>query len=441
MEGPVSDQLASERELRAVTAGARHFRLRLWLVDQLWLTVLLLNMLAVLLSIALPKIDIELGRTVALQASTMQSLFGTLAGSMITFTGIVFSALFIAAQIQTSSYSPRLAAQLRREPVIIGMLVMSTATAAYSLGSLISIEQMPEGSDAPLTTVVVGMILAVGTLAWFAAMVQRAFENIQIGGILRSLARQGWRAIDDIHPHPEAAATHSVPIAREESSVAEIEHEGKPGVVAAIDRAALIRLAKATGGFVEVIPQVGEFLADRSGAVRIYDGQRDPTRREVAAVFVLARQRTVRQDPGFVLRIFVDIAIRALSPAINDPTTAVQTIDRIESLLVHLEERQPGPAYVVDSGGTPRGLIHAPSWIEYYELGTTEIRIYGRKSIQIHRRLRALHAHLLDVTEGEAHERVRAEIAQLDREAPEDFSAPHDIELALEPDRLGIGGL
>lgn len=430
----------ADRELRAVTTATRYFRLRLWFVNQLWIPVLSLNMLAVILSFLLPQADDWFGRTAPVSNSVMQSLYSSLAGSMITFTGIVFSALFIAAQIQTSAYSPRLAAQLRGDPIIIGTLVLSTATAAYSLGALVSIDRLPGGERAPLMTVGFGLVLALATLAWFAALVQRAFENIQIGGILRTLGRQAWRAIDDIHPAPDSAQVLPVPERPEDGTVAEIEHTGKPGVLAAIDRAALIKLAQATGGFVEVIPQVGEYISQRAGAVRIYDGEREPTRKQVQAIFVLARQRTPQQDPAFIIRILVDIAIRALSAAINDPTTAVQTLDRVEALLIRLYERHPGATYVVDSLGKPQALIHAPTWIEYFELATTEVRIYGARAVQIHRRLRAMHQHLLTVTVGAERERVELEIVQLDREAARDFAAPHDIELALEADRLGIGG-
>ncbi|MFT4048684.1 MAG: DUF2254 domain-containing protein [Solirubrobacterales bacterium] len=440
MEGSSQNASDIDRDLRAAVTATRYFKLRLWLVNQLWIPVLMLNLLAVALSFVLPQADDWFGRTAPITNSVMQSLYAALAGSMITFTGIVFSALFIAAQIQTSAYSPRLAAQLRGDPVIMGTLVLSTATAAYSLGALISIDRLPADDRAPLMTVGFGLVLALATLAWFAALVQRAFENIQIGGILRTLGRKAWRAIDDIHPSPESAQVLPVPVRPTDGAVAEIEHRGKPGVLAAVDRAALVKLAEVTGGFVEVLPQVGEYISQRSGAVRIYDGQNEPTRKQVSAVFVLARQRTPDQDPAFVLRILVDIAIRALSAAINDPTTAVQTLDRVEALLIRLYERHPGPTYVVDATGKPRGLVHAPTWIEYFELGTTEARIYGANSVQIHRRLRAMHLHLLDVTDGPERERVELEIEQLDREAAEDFSAPHDIELAREPDRLGIGG-
>lgn len=437
---PVIESPTPDRDLRAVTTAPRFFRARLWLISQLWVVVLSLNMLAVVFSFALPRIDELIGGVSPLRTSTVESIFTALAGSMITFTGIVFSSLFIAAQIQTQSYSPRLANQLRSDPIIMGTLVLSTATAAYSLGALASLGQRNENASAPLFTVFFGLVLAIATLAWFAALVQRAFEKIQIGGILRALGRQAWRAIDDVHPSVHSGQALPTPSLPKDTALSEIELTGSPGVIAAIDRGALVKLADVTGGFVEVLPQVGEYVSSRLGAVRIYGGQHEPSRKQVLKVFVLARQRTPKQDPAFVLRILVDIAIRALSPAINDPTTSVQTIDRIESLLVRLYERHPGPTYVVDAGGTPRALIHAPTWIEYFELGTTEIRMYGQHSVQVHRRMRAMLRHLSEIVDPEMRKRVQLELELLEQESLGAFENEHDEALAREADRLGIGG-
>jgi uncharacterized membrane protein len=394
------------------------------------------------LSFLLPKLDEVIGGESPLLVSTVQSIFTALAGSMITFTGIVFSAMFIAAQIQTSSYSPRLANQLRSDPIIMGTLVLSTATAAYSLGALASVGQRQETADAPLFTVFFGIVLALATLAWFAALVQRAFENIQIGGILRSLTRKAWQAIDDVHPAAENSLVLPRPKLPEDLAVSEIEYVGSPGVIAAVDRGSLVKLANTTGAFVEVMPQVGEYISARSATVRLHGGRSEPTRKQVNAVFVLSRQRTPKQDPAFVMRILVDIAIRALSAAINDPTTAVQCLDRIEALLIRLYERHPGPTYVVDSQGEPRGLIHAPTWIEYFELASTEVRIYGMQAIQIHRRLLAMHLHLRDLAAGDQtiRDRIQLEIDLLENESLKHFEGDHDEAMAREPDRLGIGG-
>ena len=115
-------------------------------------------------------------------------------------------------------------------------------------------------------------------------------------------------------------------------------------MIAAVDRAALLRLARQTGGFVAVVPVVGEYVAGGRVVLRIGTAGTEPDPALARRVFVLARQRTIDQDPAFALRMLVDIAIRALSPAINDPTTAVQALDRIEALLVELAPRHPGPS-------------------------------------------------------------------------------------------------
>jgi uncharacterized membrane protein len=154
---------------------------------------------------------------------------------------------------------------------------------------------------------------------------------------------------------------------------------------------------------------------------------------------MLTRQRTIDQDPAFALRILVDIAIRALSPAINDPTTAVQVVDRIEDLLVELHRRRPGPSLVLDGEGRPRGRVPAPTWTEYLELGLTEIRHYGSDSIQIGRRLQAAYDRLAQEAEGEAAARVELERRLLDQALDARFTDPSERAIAARPDRMGLG--
>ena len=142
---------------------------------------------------------------------------------------------------------------------------------------------------------------------------------------------------------------------------------------------------------------VGQYVAPGTAGAA---DQRRRTRRADPArarrVLVLARQRTIDQDPAFALRMLVDIAIRALSPAVNDPTTAVQALDRIEALLVELAAAPPGPvARASTTTDAARASSRRPRWTDYLELALTEIRRYGAGSAQIVRRLHALYDHLL----------------------------------------------
>jgi uncharacterized membrane protein len=243
-----------------------------------------------------------------------------------------------------------------------------------------------------------------------------------------------------VHPRDAPIEDVAAPAAAEEAAT-ELVHEGPPAVIAAVDRAALLRLAEQSGGFVEVVPAVGEYLAAGRVVLRIRGGGAAPDPARVRRVFVLARQRTVDQDPAFALRMLVDIAIRALSPAVNDPTTAVQSLDRIEALLVELAPRHPGPSVVVDDDGVARAVVPAPRWADYVELGLMEIRRYGVGSPQIARRLNALYDRLCEVVDEGEHGRVELERRLLAEAVTDAFPDPEEREIVERPDRLGLGGL
>jgi len=434
---------AADRAYHAhhLEATGRLFRLRIRLSGAMWLPVLAANVVAIALAIVLPVLDEHIGdqRTLPITTSAAQTIFGALAGGMITFTGIVFSAVFVAAQIQTSSYSPRLAARIRRDPVVIAGLAFPTASASYALVALAAIGRQTNrsGDFVPAITVLFGLVLAGVTLGAFVALVQRAFESTQIGGILRTLMRRAYRVIDDVHPRDapseDAVAPPTDPRPRE------ITHAGAPAVIAAIDRAALLRVAEQTGGFVDVVPVVGEYLAAGRVVLRISGAREDAEPRLVRRVFVLARQRTVDQDPAFALRMLVDIAIRALSPAVNDPTTAVQVLDRVETLLVELAGRHPGPSIVVDHDGRARARVTAPRWSAYVELGLMEIRRYGADSPQVARRLTALYDRLGDVAGDDERGRVDLERRLLAEAVGAAFPDAEERRIVERADRLGLG--
>jgi uncharacterized membrane protein len=406
----------------------------------MWAPVLAANVAAVALGLALPRVDKALGDDLPIALSSVEQILGALAAGMITFTGIVFSAVFVAAQIQTSSYSPRLAARLRRDPVIIAALAVPTATASYALFALASIGRETDrtGDDVvPAITVLVALLLACATFAVFVALVQRAFDSIQIGGILRGLLRRAHRVVEDVHPHGAAHADVEPPA---DDAPLELSYDGPPGVLAAVDREALLRLAKETGAFVDVVPMIGEYIAPGTPVLRLHGSEHRPSAGAERRVLVLARQRTIDQDPAFALRMLVDIAIRALSAAINDPTTAVQCLDRIETILVDLHARNPGPAIVHDDGGVPRGRFPAPSWDQYVDLALIEIRQYGARSAQVARRLRALHNHLLEIVDDSQRGRIELERRLLDEGLIAAFPDPREREILEHPDRLGLGG-
>jgi len=160
----------------------------------------------------------------------------------------------------------------------------------------------------------------------------------------------------------------------------------------------------------------------------------------LAGMVALGAERTIEQDPAFAIRVMVDIAIRALSPAVNDPTTAVQVLDYLEETLrIVGATPRPGDGSLTDFLAT--GVVMpVRTWPDFLALGVTEIREYGASSIQVARRLRALLEELGELVLPENRAAVDDEVRRLDATVTAAHADSIDLALALSPDRQGIGG-
>jgi uncharacterized membrane protein len=155
----------------------------------------------------------------------------------------------------------------------------------------------------------------------------------------------------------------------------------------------------------------------------------------------LGQERTIEQDPAFAIRVMVDVANRALSAAINDPTTAVQVLDYVEDMLLVIGQTDfSGRGVFCGSDGTPRVVLPTRGWEDYLALGVTEIRHYGGGSLQVVRRLRALLLRLKEHVLPEHRASVDEELARLDATVRERFGDVVDRDRALAPDRQGLAG-
>ena len=153
---------------------------------------------------------------------------------------------------------------------------------------------------------------------------------------------------------------------------------------------------------------------------------------------VMDDERTIDDDPAFAIRMLVDIAIKALSPAINDPTTAVQSIDRIEDLLRYAASKHLSVGFVADEAGVTRLVYPTPTWDDLVELALEEIRSCGANQYQIARRLRALLDSLLEDLPQRRRPALRTQLALLDDAVATAFPESQR-QAALVPDRQGIG--
>jgi uncharacterized membrane protein len=218
---------------------------------------------------------------------------------------------------------------------------------------------------------------------------------------------------------------------------------GRDGSIQAIDIHGLVRWASKHNHLLAMRPAIGDFVTNGQQLIAVFGDADLPAHasRRLRGMVALGVERTFEQDPAFALRIMVDIAVKALSAAINDPTTAVQALNHIGNLLRLLGSTPlPGSFMFRDSGGTPRLLMPGRTWNDYLTLAVTEIREYGAASIQVNRRLRALLEDLRASVRPEYLAAVDAEIVKLNATVASGFAGSVDQAAAQARDPQGIGG-
>lgn len=208
-------------------------------------------------------------------------------------------------------------------------------------------------------------------------------------------------------------------------------------MVVALDRNRVTDLAVRYDALVRLVPAVGDHVPTGGVLLHVYGAKKMPERHLRKAV-VLGDERTIDDDPAFTIRMLVDVAIKALSPAINDPTTAVQSLDRIEDLLRYASSKHLSTGTVVDGRGTIRFIYSTPTWQDLVELAFDEIRAFGAGQYQVARRMQALFDDLLKDLPEKRHPALTAQRHLLD-DAIANQIPLNQRAAALRPDRQGIG--
>jgi uncharacterized membrane protein len=276
----------------------------------------------------------------------------------------------------------------------------------------------------------------------FFHFVQQLSNGLRPISVLLLIAERAERVIEQVYPlrydpkHPEVPTNVPLPT----SSAQVVEFSGRSGVVVAFGLASLVRLARETDAIIELVPQVGDSVARGDPLFRIFGGTRPIPYSALRGCVAVGTERTLDQDPRFGFRILVDISNKALSPAINDPTTAVLVLDQLDNLLLYLGQQRLDEGQVRDPDGKLRVVYGTPDWPDYVALAIDEIRHYGEGSIQVTRRLRAMLEHLIATLPEDRHPPLQAELALLGSAVGRSFQDEEDRKRAGVADYQGIGG-
>jgi len=415
------------------------FRLRQFARGSLWLLPLAGGLLGVLLGYAADW-PVQLPPLWTYTSSTASTVLSAIVGAMAALTGFVVTVTVLVVQMATGMLSARYMRLWYRDRILKVLLALLVGTLTFSFALLRRV-----GNDfVPNLGVSIAGFLVVCSLLLFLIFLDRFLHRLRpvaVAGLVASYAHRSFeRYAADLAAAPEVFSGVSGPAGEQPELVV---RSAGPGAIRALNVRGLVGWAREHECLIVLCHQVGTFVPAGAKLIETYGGAPAGAgaQERLRKMIVLGRERTIEQDPAFAVRIIVDIANKALSPAINDPTTAVQALDHLSDVL-----RLIGTADFARSrrraGDTARTgvMIPARRWEDYLTLGVTEIREYGSTAIQVMRRLRAMLDELRDEVRPEHRAAVEEELARLDVTVKRTFADSVDLDRANTADPQGIGG-
>lgn len=368
-------------------------------------------------------------------AEDAKAVISTIGSAMMTFIGVVFSISLVAVQMASGQFSPRVVRLYVRSRITKITLTVFLATFLFSLMTLTSFDSETDPrrlTSVPLVESLLAMAMVFLSLLLFVAYVNGTLRMMRISFVIDRIARESFRVAVK---HPTEGAVDDERLG---PATDRITHQGRAGVLRDVHIARVVRAARRHGVVLRLLPRIGDFVVPGTPVFTVHGGAAPP-RRALRYTVSVGVERTFHQDLGFGLRQLADIALRALSPAVNDPTTAVQALDRIIQILASVAGHPLGALRHRDRRGAVRMVQPVPDWTALVDLGFAEIRGCAVGNPQVTRRMLAGLDDLLRLAPEDCRRpllRHRELLAQaVERAVPE----AADRAFALLPDRQGIG--
>ena len=405
-----------------------------------WIIPASYAVVAMAAAMTLPRVESWLfpGLVSPMSVSSATAIYSAIASGMLALTGIVFSLSFVMVQFSATAYSPRLVLWVARDPLLSHALGVFTATFLYPIAAITGVDRNGSGK-VPFVSAWIVVVLLMASVAMLIGLIQ-GIGLLQVNRMLIFTGDQGRRVIETTYPRvgsePPAAPSDDF---RRIAPAQTLIHRGKPQSVQAVNVPALVGLAKASDGIIEVIVAVGDTVVELTPLLCVRGTKRHIDERKLWNGIETGDERTFEQDPKYAIRLLVDIAIKALSPAVNDPTTAVQALDQIEDLLLRLGQRQLEIGTFRDTEGKLRLVIPFPSWEDMLRLAFDEICACGAASVQVMRRMNALVTDLKNIVPDERRRALEYWDSRLKATIARSFPGSEERLEASREDRQGLG--
>lgn len=376
--------------------------------DGYWSIPAVSVLLSVLASFLVVRVDEGLQRGGSTWAfaggpDSARSLLSTISTSMLSLTALVFSITIVVLQLASSQFSPRALPTFlrdRQNQVTLGVFL---ATYVYALLTLREVRDSdaPTGVFVPNLSIGLAVLLVLVSIGYFVAYIHHIATSVQVGRILQRIEQEARRSIgseDAGGPPPPLLGPAAATIG-----------SGQSGTYTGLRLKPVLRLAQEEDVVVNVLVRPGDFVAKSAPLLEIHGSCQTPEEKWLSYVDMVAL-RDDYSDVTLGLRQLLDIAERALSPGVNDPSTAVQCIDRIHDLLRRLAASgYPAPCHS-DSDGRVRVVTPQVRWSDHVAMVLDELRLWGRDSLQVRQRLSVMVDDLLSVAPPARQEPLRSRL-------------------------------
>ena len=327
-----------------------------WFVPTLMVAIAIgFSFLAINLDETLDTDLIEaLGWTYAHDADGARTILSTIAGSSITVATTVFSITIVALQLASSQFGPRLLRNFMQDRVNQFVLGTFISTFMYCLLVLRTIQGQDEGQFLPQISVTFSVLLAALNLAVLIYFIHHAAESIQADNVIERVSQELHNEVERLFPqqlgHGKQQPELDNPV--DFDRVAQPVKSTNAGYIQVIDDQLLMKIAKQHNLLLRLLHRPGQFVVEQKNLVMVYPGEQVSKKliEKINKAFIVGSQRTQQQDLEFSIEQLVEIAVRALSPGINDPFTAIRCIDHLSAVLCRLAQKDIPSPYRYEEG-------------------------------------------------------------------------------------------
>lgn len=377
--------------------------------------------LGLIAGLAIPELDRWLGVHVPLFVFATQEaargMLETVATVTVAVAGLSFSVTIVAFTLSSNQLSPRVLRSFRRDLISQLTLAAFLGTFIYCLAALARLGAL--GADrVPSLSISLAVVLALASFALFAGFIGHITNMLQpssiIASILTEASAEDRRYPAEIGAEPQAPAQARTAADAAQAGAGETVRSEGEGFLMAIRGGRIVELAAEADGFVRQQAEIGDYVLPGESLAEVWGPSEDATAdlaKQVEAEFELGRQRTVPQDPRFPIRQLADVALKGLSPGINDPTTAQNAVEAMTARLIRIATTDVPSPVRLDEQGEPRFLAQSPDFDDLVAAGFSQVRVFAASDPTFLTRLQELLASLRQVAE-----RERVSTAEIDRQ-------------------------